>query len=86
MVLSRDVFIKFRVYVTVDESKFTEDSMEEFRKHFFPFYTIDDHIEHLGYNHIANHVDENSFIEGYGPAEDFGIKFSLISEGSWCDV
>lgn len=84
--ISKDVFVKFRVCVTVDESKFTEEFMENFRKHFFPFYTIDDHLEHLAYNYISNGVDENSFIEGYGLAKNFGIKFSLMSEDAFIDM
>jgi hypothetical protein len=65
------------VKVTVDETKFTEEFLAEFRAHFYPFNTLKDHIEHLGQMHIRG-VIGSDFIEGYGPPEDMGIKFEDV--------
>lgn len=66
-----------QVFVTVDESKFTESFMEEFRESFFPFFTVDDHREHLARLYAVGIIDgwSDEFIEGYGPANEMGIKF-----------
>jgi hypothetical protein len=63
------------VEVTVDEAKFDETFMREFRAVMYPFHTLDQHIEHLGQLFARGIVDNFSFIEGYGPAKDMGISF-----------
>jgi hypothetical protein len=65
------------VDVTLDESKFTETFMEEFRESFFPFFTIEDHREHLAILYARGEIDgwSDEFIEGYGPANEMGISF-----------
>jgi hypothetical protein len=67
------------ISVTVDETKFTPQFMEEFRRLFFPFYSIDDHVAHLAQMYARGVADEfTGFIEGYGPPSDFGIKFEHL--------
>ena len=62
--------------VTVDETKFTPEFMAEFRKSFYQFHKIDDHIEHLAQLYARGFINNFSdFIEGYGDPKDFGIKF-----------
>lgn len=65
------------VDVTLDESKFTETFMEEFRESFFPFFTIEDHRKHLAILYARGVIDgwRDEFIEGYGPASEMGISF-----------
>jgi hypothetical protein len=63
------------IVVTVDETKFTSEFMREFRLHFYPFDTLDKHIEHLAQLHARGLAADHSFIEGYGPAKDMGIRF-----------
>jgi hypothetical protein len=65
------------VRVEVDETKFTPQFMEEFRAIMYPFQTLDQHLEHLAQLHARGIVDDYSFIEGYGPAADMGIKFHV---------
>jgi len=63
---------KFRCVVTrtdeyvieLDETVFTEEYMEEFRGVFYPFYSLDDHAEHLAKMQAI--IGDDSFIEGYG--------------------
>lgn len=65
------------VNVTIDESKFTSEFMQEFRESYYPFKTIDDHIQHLGQMYARGLYSEiPGFIEGYGPANEMGISFS----------
>lgn len=64
-----------RVTVEVDETKFTEQFMREFRQSFFPFYTVEEHIGHLG-QLAARGMLRDDFVEGYGPPADFGIVVS----------
>jgi hypothetical protein len=66
------------IKVTVDETKFTSEFMEEFRQGFYPFETLQEHVEHLAQLYARGLVDDcpNQFIEGYGPAREMGIKFT----------
>lgn len=67
------------VTVEIDETKFTPEFMEEYREHFDnSFDDIKDHIEHLGWLFAAGRIDgsKKEFIEGYGPANEMGIKFT----------
>lgn len=66
------------VEVTVDETKFTTEFMNEFRKTMYDFRDLIDHIEHLAQLHARGLAGDFSFIEGYGPASDMGIKFHLV--------
>lgn len=69
------------VSVEIDETKFTEEFLKEFREHISShIYDIDGHIEHLAWSFAAGRADDDQFIEGYGPAKDFGIKFREISD------
>jgi hypothetical protein len=65
------------VTVTLDETKFTPEFMEEFRGHFFDFETIDEHAEHLAQLAARGVIEPSKysgeFIEGYGPSADMGI-------------
>jgi hypothetical protein len=83
--LTQTVVVTQDVSVTVDETKFTEDFMQEFRESFFNFDSIDDHLEHLAQLYARGLVsdwDPEEFIEGYGPMKDMGIKFEIIDQSS----
>lgn len=75
--MERTVTVTHVVKVTVDETKFTEEWMAEFRRHFYPFDTLDEHIEHLGELFSRGLINEfgDPFIEGYGNASEMGIRF-----------
>lgn len=45
--MTQDIDVTIPVTVTVDESKFTPDFIADFREHFYPFHTVDDHIRHI---------------------------------------
>lgn len=71
-----EVKISRTVIVEVDEEKFTEEFMEEFRKLFYPFTSIGDHAAFIGksyMNYVVTSADD--FLEGYGELSDFGVKF-----------
>lgn len=74
--MKRTVRTTVVVDVEVDESKFTPAFMESFRSTMYDFRTIDDHVAHLGQMHARGLCDDFSFIEGYGPAKDMGIRFT----------
>lgn len=73
--MKRTVEVILQVTVEIDETKLTPKWMEEFRQHFFPFETVDEHVEHLAQLE-ARGVLNGDFIEGYGPRGDMGIKIS----------
>lgn len=77
MKVEREYIVTRQVFVTVDESKFTPEFMEEYRAYFFPWQTIDNHREHLAELYGRGVIDgsPSEFIEGYGPASDMGITF-----------
>lgn len=76
--IDREVRVTQTVLVAVDESKFTPEFMAEFRRHFYDFHTLDDHIEHIAQLVARGLVDDfTKFIEGYGPPAEMGIRFHI---------
>jgi len=86
--------------IEFDESRFNEEKMAEFRKHFYKFYSYEEHARHIA-QHKARF--DRSFIEGYGiplvngkvpyipgfySVDDIeeGINIQVISEDESCDV
>ncbi len=65
------------VIVTVDPKKFTKKFMQEFRESFYNFHTIEEHVRHLGQLAIRGIAGNGAFIEGYGEADDMGIRFTF---------
>jgi len=89
--MKKIIRVSVDVEVTVDEAKFTEQFMEEFRQSFYPFGTIEEHIEHLAQLTSMAIIPEtkhwtDSFIEGYGPAEDMGILTSIVPRSQETEV
>lgn len=68
--------------VEVDETKFTEDFFAEFSKSFFFMDSVGEAVEHLADLFARGMIrgEENEFIEGYGPANEMGIRF-IVSHG-----
>ena len=52
--------VKVTQYVAVEltKSKFNKKMMEEFRENFYPFYTLDQHAEHITV-HTGQNYDES---------------------------
>lgn len=73
--LTKRVNVICTVEVTVDESKFNEKFMQEFRESFFPFRRVHEHITHLAQLHVRGIACDNAFIEGYGYPSEMGISF-----------
>lgn len=65
------------VEVELDEAKFTETFMKQFRAAFYPFYEIEDHAKHIAQLQARGLIDIelfHEFIEGYGPSKDMGLR------------
>lgn len=76
-----EVTVARTVHVEIDETKFTEEFLKEFNNYISSsIEDIDGHIEHLALAFAAGRVDNDQFIEGYGPTKDFGIKFKEIGD------
>lgn len=78
------------VEVELDEAKFDETFMQEFRDAvsligagFYQFDTIEEHAEYLARMHACGIYDLDgwfdTFIEGYGPQNEMGIKAVTLS-------
>lgn len=78
--MEKTVRVTQEIVVEIDESKFTEDFLNEFSCYMFDA-DIEEHIKYLAGLYACEIIDEDSFIEGYGPAKDFGIKFKRL----WLD-
>jgi len=75
--MKRTVEVTTFVEVEIDESQFTPEFMEAFRASFFPFHTLEDHIEHLAQLQARGAIGWiDSFVEGYGRLDKMGIKLS----------
>lgn len=66
------------VEVTLDESKFTPEFMDEFRASFFDFDTIEDHAKHIAQLYARGVVEGDDFIEGYGRPSEMGIRANAL--------
>ena len=76
--VTKHVEVRQIVAVTVDEEKFNDAFMSEFRRSFFPFFDLDEHICHLGQlfaRGLLGDFPKDFFIEGYGPMTSMGIAF-----------
>lgn len=73
------------VEVELDETKFTDEFMEEFRESFFQFWTLADHADHIAQLQARGIIDAErvpGFIEGYGPSDEMGIKAKVTAQSS----
>jgi len=73
--MRKAITVSSPITVGVDESKFTPEFMEAFRKNFFDFDTVQDHMEYLATLYVENGGNFAGWIEGYGDPNDFGITF-----------
>lgn len=73
----RIVDVVIEVSVKMDESKFTPEFMQEFRDNFYPFTSIEDHVNHLAQLAAREVIHTPCFIEGYGNSEDMGIEVNI---------
>lgn len=80
--ITKRVQVTFEVDVTIDETKFDDVFMQEFRNNFFDHDTIDDHIKDLAWNECRGQLD--GFVEGYGPIKEMGISAKVVFEE--CEV
>lgn len=79
--MKRQVEVTFVVQVEVDETKFTPEWIEDWQKTFYPFISVEDHIEHIAQME-ARDILNPKFTEGYGPLVDMGIKASVINQAA----
>lgn len=71
------VIVEQSVMVTLDDEKFDEAFMQEFRDGFFAFDDLRQHAEHIGQLYARGIWEDmvgHQFIEGYGPPDEMGIK------------
>jgi hypothetical protein len=82
--MKREVEVTQVISVEIDESKFDETFLKEFREFFYPFHEVEDHYHHLAQLYARGIVGsrKNDFIEGYGPAPEMGIVFGELG----CDT
>lgn len=78
-----EIEVRQTVKVTLDESKFTPEFMQEFRASFFLFETVEEHAEHVAQLaargiHDFSKYRRDEFVEGYGPIGEFGIIAEVI--------
>lgn len=69
------------VEVELDESKFDETFMEEFRQSFYSFDTLQEHAEHIAQLQARGIIELDTgseFVEGYGPSKDMGIRARVL--------
>jgi len=77
--MKKTVRVTIDVEVEVDESKFTEEFLTEFRDSYYNFHTVDDHIQHIAQLEARNLL-RAEFTEGYGPLADFGIEARAVHQ------
>jgi hypothetical protein len=79
--IKKEVQVVKVIEVTIDEEKFTPEFFEEFNASMHDLGDdVDEHIKFLATLHVRGVADNDSFIEGYGPAKDMGIRFEEIGD------
>lgn len=73
------VIVEQLVEVELDEKKFDDKFMSEFRHSYYDFHTVSDHAEHLAQLE-ARGLFSTDFVEGYGPPKDMGIKVRILDQ------
>jgi hypothetical protein len=78
----RKVQVTQIIEVEMDDAKFDADFMAEFTSSFYPYDTLEEHAEHLGQLYARGVAVDlpGEFIEGYGPADQMGIKFHHVGQ------
>lgn len=86
--MKKKVLATIVVEVEVDESKFTEEFMREFRESFYDFDSIDKHIKHLAQLYARGFAGDGAFdfIEGYGHPREMGIRFTDVRDGNDTEI
>jgi hypothetical protein len=85
--MKRTAIVTQYVEVEIDEAKFTPEFMEEFRKSFYNFRTIEEYIEHLAQMVARGVYSEHAeFIEGYGPPDEMGIKVKILDNETESEI
>lgn len=75
--ITKTITVSQEIEVTIDDTKFTSEFMQEFRDHMYDFHDVADHMEHLAILYATGVVDEvSSFVEGYGNLDEMGITTS----------
>ena len=77
-----NIVVEQVIQVTLDETKFDDAFMEEFRAGFYPFEDIKEHAEHIAQLQARGIIDLElmpDFVEGYGPSQDMGITAKTVS-------
>jgi hypothetical protein len=75
----RQVIVTQIIEVEVDETKFTEAWMEEWRQSYYSFNTVERHIEHIAQLEARSLLNED-FTEGYGPLSEMGIQAKVLEQ------
>lgn len=74
--MKKTIEVKFYVDVEIDEEKFTPGFMENYRKDFYQFNDVSDHMRHIAQLKARELL--MPFVEGYGPITEFGIKADVV--------
>jgi len=77
---SFSVTVESVVTVTLDETKFTKEFMEEFNSTIFAADDLRDHAEHLGWLFATGRIENGEFVEGYGSLLDMGIEAKVNAD------
>jgi hypothetical protein len=87
MAITKVVSVTQYIEVTIDETKFDADFFEQFNATIFDAgEELDEHFKHLAQLNARGIYDNEDFIEGYGPAEDMGIKFKARDNDFEVDI
>lgn len=74
----RLVEVTFTVEVETDDAQFTPEWMADFRRYFYEFDDIEDHVCHIA--QLAARDMADGFVEGYGVLSDIGIKAKIVDQ------
>jgi hypothetical protein len=78
--MTKTITVIQEIEVTVDESRFTAEFMENFSRYFHGLESIEEHMQFIAKCRARGFVVSSSeFLEGYGKLSDFGISFGNVN-------
>lgn len=71
------VLVTSEVYVSIDETKWSDENLKSWAEVFYPFEDLSEHAKHIAQLAVRGLASDDQFVEGYGELKDSGISVQI---------
>ena len=71
------VIVTSEVYVSIDETKWSDENLKSWAEVFYPFLDLKDHAKHIAQLAARGLASDDQFVEGYGVIKEAGITVQI---------